>query len=174
MLIPWYSLKSIDFLSEKDFSQKNILEFGAGQSTLWWAERCKKIISFEPNQGWYRKLKKEKEKYKNLEIYLAKKLIINEEYIKDQLFDVIIIDGLDRIKCAQIAFHYLNKDGLIILDDTQEKNGRHCNKELFNLLKKNKFQRIDFCDFDSNQINIKTTSFFFKNSCFLETNTNTS
>src|SRR6267142_4789790 len=53
----WYTYPAIEFLQHKDFRGKRILEFGAGQSTLWWAARASEVISFEDNQSWYERLR---------------------------------------------------------------------------------------------------------------------
>ena len=45
--IPWYTYPAIDFLLLRDYRDKNILEFGSGQSTLWWAARAKFVLSLE-------------------------------------------------------------------------------------------------------------------------------
>src|SRR5947209_1387749 len=38
--IPWYTYPAIDFLSQRDFAGKRVLEFGGGQSTIWWSQRA--------------------------------------------------------------------------------------------------------------------------------------
>ncbi|MBC7476081.1 MAG: hypothetical protein H7263_17495 [Candidatus Sericytochromatia bacterium] len=55
--IPWYSYPAIDFIINKDFSWKRILEFGAGQSTLSWGKKAKFVKSFEEDFNWYNRLK---------------------------------------------------------------------------------------------------------------------
>ena len=51
--IPWYTYPMIDFLKHKEYTGRAVLEFGAGQSTHWWAQRAAQVISFEANQVWY-------------------------------------------------------------------------------------------------------------------------
>src|ERR1051326_108447 len=51
--IPWYTFPCVQFLGTKDFAGKTVAEFGAGYSTLWWAARCKSLVSFEDNETWY-------------------------------------------------------------------------------------------------------------------------
>src|SRR5229473_3586817 len=51
--LPWYTYPAIDFLDTKDFSTRTVLEFGSGQSTLWWAKRCKRILSFDSDPKWF-------------------------------------------------------------------------------------------------------------------------
>ncbi|MFT6408402.1 MAG: hypothetical protein ACJAQ6_001820 [Arenicella sp.] len=43
--IPWYTYPSIDFLKFRDFSNKTVLEFGGGQSTLWRASKASSVVT---------------------------------------------------------------------------------------------------------------------------------
>jgi hypothetical protein len=45
--LPWYTYPAIDFLTQRDFSGKNVLEFGGGQSTLWWSARARSVLTIE-------------------------------------------------------------------------------------------------------------------------------
>ncbi len=51
--IPWFTYSAIDFLKERLNNKLNILEFGSGNSTLFFAERVKKVISFEHSKDWH-------------------------------------------------------------------------------------------------------------------------
>lgn len=48
--VPWYTFPMISFLEAKKFDGCEVLEFGAGYSTLWWANRAKHVLSFEANR----------------------------------------------------------------------------------------------------------------------------
>src|SRR5665811_522864 len=50
--IPWYTYPAIDFLSQRNFKGKNILEFGGGQSTHWWADRAETVLTVEEDSEW--------------------------------------------------------------------------------------------------------------------------
>src|SRR3954463_2256551 len=51
--IPWYTYPAIEYLKQLDFSTKNVFEFGAGQSTLFWAGRARRVVSVEDDAAWY-------------------------------------------------------------------------------------------------------------------------
>src|SRR5580704_17716769 len=55
--IPWYTYPCIDFLRFRDYTNKTVLEFGGGQSSLWWASRAKSIVTMEGNLNWYDRIK---------------------------------------------------------------------------------------------------------------------
>jgi hypothetical protein len=50
--LPWITYPAIDFLSQFDFSDASVFEWGSGFSTLWWSQRCRRIASVESNQNW--------------------------------------------------------------------------------------------------------------------------
>ena len=45
--IPWYTYPAIEYLSQFDYTDKQIFEFGCGFSSLFWAKRAEKVISIE-------------------------------------------------------------------------------------------------------------------------------
>jgi hypothetical protein len=54
--IPWYTYPAIEYLNNLDFIDKNVFEYGSGNSSLWWKEKCKKIISIEADEKWFSKI----------------------------------------------------------------------------------------------------------------------
>ena len=50
--IPLYTYSAIDYLSQLDFSQSSVFEYGSGMSTMWWAARCARVVALETDQGW--------------------------------------------------------------------------------------------------------------------------
>src|SRR5713226_3702266 len=50
--LPWITYPAIDFLSQFDFSDASVFEWGSGFSTLWWSKRCKNITAVESNEHW--------------------------------------------------------------------------------------------------------------------------
>jgi hypothetical protein len=118
--IPWFAYSAIDFLKEKMSSNFNILEFGSGNSTLFFAERAKKVISFEHSRDWHLKILKKIPA--NVELTITSSLSA-KDYLKplvEQLrFDVIIVDGLFRNECITVGLKHLSETGVIILDDSE-------------------------------------------------------
>lgn len=120
---PWYTKPCLDYLSGIDFSDKNILEFGGGYSTIWWSKKSKQVISIEANAEWYNKIKSELNDCKNVTAFLRE---INEgdqsrisEYtqVPEIDFDVVIVDGILRNECLQKGIELLSKKGGILIAD---------------------------------------------------------
>lgn len=58
--IPWYSYPAIEYISNLDFSNKTILEWGSGNSSLFWAKRSKNVTSIEDDEEWFNLVDKSK------------------------------------------------------------------------------------------------------------------
>src|SRR5262245_29822868 len=46
-VIPWYTYPAVDFLARKSFANCTILEFGSGNSTLWWEQNAHRVVALE-------------------------------------------------------------------------------------------------------------------------------
>ncbi len=116
--IPWYTYPAIEYLTQFDYSEKSIFEWGCGNSTIFWAKRAKSIISIEDNKDWFNIVDKNKQSnmlvclIENREKYVNK---ISDFNIK---FDIIIIDAKYRQECADITGNYLKDNGMIIFDNS--------------------------------------------------------
>jgi hypothetical protein len=49
--IPWYTYPAIDFLQQRSFENCDVLEFGSGQSTLWWSRRARSVLTIEEDEN---------------------------------------------------------------------------------------------------------------------------
>lgn len=160
--IPWYTYPAIEYLSQLDYSQKEIFEFGCGNSSLFWANRAQFVTSIEDNTVWYEKWKKEFHK-DNLDIRWRDE---GEDYYNavfedKKKYDVIIIDGKRRADCAQTAIKALNSGGLIILDDSDRINTSLEYRNAVSALKSADLLQVDFYGFCPMNNYTKTTSLFF-------------
>lgn len=160
--IPWYTYPAIEYLSQFDYSQKEIFEFGCGNSSLFWANRAQFVTSIEDNTVWYEKWIKEFHK-DNLDIRWRDE---GEDYYNavfedKKKYDVIIIDGKRRADCAQTAIKALNSGGLIILDDSDRINTSLEYRNAVSALKSANLLQVDFYGFCPMNNYTKTTSVFF-------------
>jgi hypothetical protein len=138
--IPWLTYPSIAFLGQRLNKNLNLFEYGSGNSTLWWADHVSQVTSCEHDRSWYDKI--------------APRLPSNAQYIYSELgsgyssvisqydseFDVVVIDGRERVQCARNALSALNRGGVIIWDNSDREKylpGIHALQEAG-------FRRIDF------------------------------
>ena len=100
------------------FDIDHALEFGCGLwSTSTLARSCKKVTSVENIQEWIDKMKIEQSHRTNLS-FVHYTDPMNTYLKENDSYDLIFIDGEDRIECLKDAF---NKSAIIICHDTHAK-----------------------------------------------------
>jgi len=160
--IPWFTYPAIDYLKSIDLSRKTVFEFGSGNSTIFWAKRCKKVISVEHDKKWYEKtlskLKELRQNQKRAELIFAptKKGYLESIKKYKNNFDIIVIDGLYREQCARKEIlEKLKTKGWIVLDNSE------WYPKIRKRLEKSGLVKIDFRGLGPINPYISTTSFFF-------------
>jgi hypothetical protein len=153
--VPWYSYPATEYIKQLDFSDRIIFEYGSGNSTRFWAERCKRIVSVEDDKEWYDKIEGQLPAHAEYQLLEGR-----QEYVKSinnypDGFDLIIIDGSYRYECAVEAIGKLRDDGLIVLDnsDWYEKTSE--------LLRNSDLIEVDMSGFGPINPYTWTTSFYF-------------
>ncbi len=120
--IPWYTYPAIEYLNNINFSEKSVFEYGSGNSSIYWSNKAKDVISVEHDKDWFEKVKNS---IKDNQTLLYKE--DSYEYEKSieltiKKFDVIIIDAIRRDLCAKTIINHLNitstEGYLIILDNS--------------------------------------------------------
>ena len=158
--IPWYTYAAISFLGGRTKENMVVFEYGSGNSTLWWSRRVAKVVSCEHDAGWYELTKSTLPS--NVE-YRLLELVPGGLYcalIKDygQIFDIVVIDGRDRVNCAKNSLLGLKSDGVVIWDNSdREEYG-----EGYEFLLDNGFRRVDFAGMGPINANGWTTSVFYR------------
>ncbi|MCK4825281.1 SAM-dependent methyltransferase, partial [bacterium] len=156
---PWFSYPAIEWIKHLDLSRTRIFEYGSGNSTIFWAKRCKEIFSVENNPKWYKKISIKLIKYKNATLILEKnqRKYINMISKTNKKFDIVIIDGAHRKSCAKKASKHIKKSGMVILD----------NADWFpntsKMLRKQNLKQIDFIGFGPINYYATNTAVFIKN-----------
>lgn len=164
--LPWYTYPAIDFLRFKSMALKSVLEFGSGQSTLWWAEQVKTVVSFEDDESWYKTLVPVVPA--NVRLLWSDTLASEvESKLDGSKFDVVVVDGLDRLVCAKKSISFLNEDGAVILDNSEGFWGVDGEYPIIEFFRAQGFSRIDFYGYAPGVILPSCTSLFFKEKCFL-------
>jgi SAM-dependent methyltransferase len=158
--LPWFTYSAIDFLEEKLRSNFSVLEFGCGNSTLFFAERVEKVVSIEHNSGWFNKLQLQAPQ--NVELILsnsesARQYLSKAESLM-QKFDLVIVDGLFRNECISESLNLISNKGIIILDDSERRDYKDGKK----LLIEEGFRKIDFSGIAPGIFFRKCTTIFYR------------
>jgi hypothetical protein len=154
--IPWFAYPATEYLDQLDLSGRRVFEFGCGFSSLYWSEKAKTLVSVEDDPGWHGRIKRELPS--NARLVLATE---PDEYAGAVLkeegpFEIIVIDGNHRLKCAQNAVEKLAESGVVILDDADD------HPDAANFLRGQDLLEVDFAGFNPINSCTKTTSFFFR------------
>lgn len=166
----WYTYPALRFLEQVDFSGKSILEFGSGNSTLWWAARADRVTALENDAAWYGHLGAQLQP--NASVHLVD-FEVNARSVSlcKQLgpYNVIVIDGLDRLGFSRVCQEWLSEDGVIIVDNSEgywsEANDR--SHPIIDHFQGLGFQRVDFLGYCADGSQRASTSIFFRDNSFL-------
>jgi hypothetical protein len=119
--LPWMNYNVIQFLQKRLRKHFNLFEYGSGYSTHFYAALVEKVVSIEYDEAWIAKIAKDLPSNCKL-LYQPKdvdglycRMIQNTP----DLYDVIIIDGRDRVNCLLQSLNKLTPAGVILLDDSQ-------------------------------------------------------
>jgi predicted O-methyltransferase YrrM len=125
--IPHLNVPTIALLEYVVDKESHVLEFGSGSSTLWFAERACRIISYESEKGWHGAVIAEAQKrgLKNLVVHLDFEYWKHLGKLEGQEYDIILIDGAEHINaresCIRETWRYLAEGGYFVVDDTHRK-----------------------------------------------------
>ena len=115
--VPWYTYPFLDFLADFDCSCWDVLEFGSGQSTLFWAGRARRIVAFEHNPTWIEKLRPRLPSHAEVRLFESRRV---EEALRELGFQptVVVIDGCKRKECAAAALRTFGRSPLYVLENS--------------------------------------------------------
>lgn len=162
--IPWVTYSFIDFISERIKKEHSVFEFGSGNSTIYYAKRALKVVSVEHDKDWFDRI--------------SSSTPINSEMIYSELkeggeyskmpaslgskFDIIIVDGRDRVNCCYNSITALTENGVVVLDDSERE--KYQAARVF--FQKGGFRELSFSGISPGLFYRKSTSIFYKaNNC---------
>lgn len=154
---PWITYPALEFLSQFNYTECDVFEFGAGNSTLFWAGRARNVISVETDTEWFEALQKKKPSNVQLSHIDEAKEFAESILQADRTFDVIVIDSLKHRYGATLnAMQKISPGGIIVFDNS-DWYPNSCR-----LLREAGFIQIDFHGFGPVNGYTWTTSLYFK------------
>jgi hypothetical protein len=162
--LPWVTYPFISFIAPLLQPEFNVFEFGSGNSTLFYAERTAAVDSVEHDEAWYEKMKAVMPVNVNL-FYCA--LVKGGDYCRyasetGKTYDLVMVDGRDRVNCIKNSISCLTPGGVLILDDSE----RDKYAAGVSFLKDAGFKKIDFWGMAPAVNYQKCTSVFYRgNNC---------
>jgi predicted O-methyltransferase YrrM len=119
-VVPWLGYRAIRHLDGLIGQDWKVLEFGSGMSSLWFAQRCKLLVSIETDPAWYEKVTAllARRGITNIDYRLqndSKPLTLDEH--PDHSFEFALVDGTARYPEAMLATQKVRPGGYIYLDN---------------------------------------------------------
>lgn len=121
--LPWLPFPVIDLLDNQLTADSSVFEFGGGGSTLFFADRVARVVTVEHDPNWYPMLSDATKALANVELISQPstdnfaKYISEIDRFPDQSFDLIVVDGRQRVACFEHAIPKLAGGGRLVLDD---------------------------------------------------------
>ncbi len=127
---PNLSAGAIRFLEDWLRKMDAVLEYGAGQSTPWFARRVGRIVTMESKNLWYEKVRKATAGFSNVELRLFEpnhEMVpgcgVSWDYVKEaegfspETFDCVLNDGFARAYVGARVLPLIKKGGILVWDD---------------------------------------------------------
>jgi hypothetical protein len=156
--VPWLSLPIVSFLSERLNNNLKMFEFGCGNSTRYFSKMLKRVDSIEHHQVWFDKIRSKLPSNANVHFYKLGSDYENAANDFDESFDIILVDGRNRVESCRKSINALSDQGVIIFDDFQRKQYRVILPELI----QQGFRELPFWGMGSGSIHTKCTSIFYR------------
>ena len=118
--IPWITYSALAFLEPRVRPDMAVFEYGAGNSTLWWGRRVSKVVSCEHDAEWCAKLRDQLPETVELRLVaLEPEGLYAQEIARFQnAFDIVVVDGRERVACIKNSLAALKSDGVIVFDNS--------------------------------------------------------
>lgn len=155
--IPWINYAMLRFLEDRAHGPFRVFEYGAGNSTRWWASHVEHITACEHNPAWAN----------GIGPLLPANATLLQRDIGDGYvdairgrgpFDIIVIDGRERIRTAREAVPELGGRGVIVWDNTDRREYQSgCDG-----LVATGFRRLDFWGFAPLSEREQAASLFYR------------
>jgi predicted O-methyltransferase YrrM len=124
---PWIVPAAIGWLGRRIRPDWSILELGAGRSTVWFAQRAGRVLSFEDNGFWVERTRERLDELGlgNVEL---RELAVEQlpraiAKLSEASFDLVVVDFLEaatvtRTDAVKPAMKTVRPGGLLLLDDS--------------------------------------------------------
>jgi len=119
--VPWMNYPAVKFLQDRLVKDLNLFEFGSGHSTAFYARLVHHVTAVESDEAWLRLVRQSVPENVAL-IYQAGDLdgkYCRAIHLSGRKYDVVIVDGRDRVNCIRQSLEALSPRGVVVLDDSQ-------------------------------------------------------
>jgi hypothetical protein len=126
---PWLTHPALDVIKTWDLEDKRVLEWGAGLSTLWWANKCKQVFAIEADPKWFPRIveliaekglgNKTELIYRNVNEGDQTQIDFYTDVPAGLAPHIVVVDGVLRYECILKALS-LPRPLILIVDNWQQ------------------------------------------------------
>ena len=158
--LPWLTYPAIDFLSRRVPAQARVFEYGCGNGTLWWARHAREVVACEHDAAWSGRIAARLPPNARVMLVPFKPGGRYSRAVQESglTFDLVIVDGEDRVECVKQSVAGLTAGGVIVLDNSE----RPEYAEAFTWLAQEGFRRLDFVGLLPSVADESATTIFYR------------
>lgn len=157
--LPWMTYPFIEFLTPRLRSDWTVFEYGAGASTVFFAQRVASVVAVEHDDVFAAGLAGRIPANARVQVAVqGSDAYIHALKNSGLRPHIVSVDGRDRVRCVAAAHECLSPDGVLILDDTERAEYEPAGA----LLKAAGFRRLDFWGFSPGQAERRCTTLFYR------------
>ncbi|MCK9801667.1 class I SAM-dependent methyltransferase [Pseudomonas sp. MAFF 302030] len=158
--VPWVTYPFIDFIKDRLCGVDKLFEYGSGNSTFFYSSYVVAVYAVEHDADWYEYISK---KVPDNVSVSFESLEVNGAYCRraatsGNKYDLIVVDGRDRVNCVVNSLGALSDKGVIVLDDSE----RDRYQEAIIFMLDNGFRKIDFWGVSPGLLYKKNTTIFYR------------
>ena len=158
--IPWMNFPIVKLLENRLSHDLDLFEFGSGHSTFFYASKVRSVTSVEYDEKWFDLIKQQAPENVSL---IFKEKDVDGNYCRTisstgKQYDVIIVDGRDRVNCIKQSVAAVSSRGVIILDDSQ----RNDYEEGIAFAKRSGFKALGIEGLKATNMEIDRTTIFYR------------
>lgn len=156
--VPWINYPMITFLQARLTKDLRVFEYGSGFSTLFFQRLVCEVVSAEHNDAWLGALTAKVSSNVTLLSVPSDAEYSRAISLCAKAFDVVLVDGIDRVNCVRMAFDHLTEQGVVILDDSQ----RSAYRESFDVAESRGFRSLSFEGLKPSGHSCDSTTIFYR------------
>lgn len=124
--VPWFNYGFVRFLRGRVKPHMIVFEYGSGFSTQWWEKHAASVDAVEHDAKWAKQVATrlgDSASIRHIEldydgVYCRSILAMTKSY------DIVVVDGRDRVNCMRMGLHRLTDNGVIVFDNSQRRHYR--------------------------------------------------
>jgi protein-L-isoaspartate O-methyltransferase len=151
--VPWLGYRAVERMGELVQPEWSVLEFGSGMSTLFFARRCRRVVSIESDPAWYRRMLEifAELGITNVDLRLRDRAAYTSHPdLPDGSFDLVVVDGIIRDRTMPVAVRKARPGGYVFMDNSDVPWDEHkaARRTLLDAAVPGSVERFnDFCPF---------------------------